>query len=170
MNHRFLQIFCIVLCLFLAPAWASAQKRPRKTPAAPVAAKKNPLVEGATRVGEQIKVLTRFLYLYGGIAKDLAAADEATRKGETSGAATQQTRQNKAALIGSIRNVRDGLDKLEADFRFTPQLQKYFPLLKGVADNAAAAEDAAAAGNYPETGRTLLAVVNQLTEVLVAMR
>lgn len=171
MNRRFLQIFCLALGLFSLPTLAAAQKsKPKKPTATPAAAKKNPVTDGATRVGEQIKVLTRFLYVYGGITKDLAAADEASRKGQTSGAAAQQVRQNKAALIGSIRNLRDALEKLEADFRFTPQLQKYYPLLKGVADNAAAAEDAAAAGNYAETGSTLLEVVGQLTEVLVAMR
>ena len=163
---------CLFICLACASGvWGQTRKGKRAKPGgAPAAAKKDPLTDGAGRVAEQIKTLTRFLYLFGGIAKDLKAADEAAQKGETSSSAAQQMRQNKAALIGSLRNVRDGLDKLEADFRFTPQLQRYYPTLKGVADNASAAEDAAAAGQYNETGRALLETVNQLTEVLLAMR
>jgi hypothetical protein len=121
-------------------------------------------------VAAQVKNLTRFLYLFGSVSKDLAAADEAIKRGEAPPDAAARSRQNKAALLSSLANVRDGLDKLEADFRFTPELQNYYPQLKGVAAAAAAAEDLSANGKYDEAGRNLLAAVNQLTDVLLAMR
>jgi hypothetical protein len=70
----------------------------------------------------------------------------------------------------SIRNVREGLDKLEISFRTTPELQRYYISLAGVASRAASAEEFAAANQFDKAGRTLLEVVNQLTDVLLGMR
>jgi hypothetical protein len=62
------------------------------------------------------------------------------------------------------------MDKLEIDFRTTPELQRYYIGLAGVAEGAATAEDFAAANKFDQAGRSLLGVVNRLTDVLLAMR
>lgn len=72
-------------------------------------------------------------------------------------------------IRNSIRDVRAGLDKLEIDFRATPELQRYYTLLAGVAAGAAAAEELAAANQFDRAGRSLLEVVNRLTNVLTEM-
>ncbi len=125
---------------------------------------------GATRVADQIKNLTRFVYLLGGVAKGIEQVDEAARKNEASPAALQQNDQNKAVVKTSLRNVREGLDQLEVYFRGTPELEGYYLKLAGSASGAATAEDQAAAGHFDQAGRTLLGVVNRLTDVLLAMR
>ena len=102
---------------------------------------------GAQRVAEQIKILTRFIYLLGGVAKGW-----------------------EGVVRNSIKIVREGLDKLEIDFRTTPDLQRYYIKLAGVASGAANAEDQAAANQFDKAGRTLLDVVNRLTDVLLEMR
>jgi hypothetical protein len=125
---------------------------------------------GAARVADQIKTLTRFIYLLGGVAKGLEGVDDATRRNEASPAIVEQITKSKASVRASIQSVREGLDKLEIDFRTTPDLQRYYIKLAGVAAGAANAEDLAAANQFDKAGRKLLEVVNHLTDVLLAMR
>ncbi len=125
---------------------------------------------GATRVADQIKILTRFIYLLGGVAKGLEGVDDAARRNEASTAVLDQAKRNKATVRDSIRSVREGLDKLEIEFRTTPELEGYYIKLAGVAAAAANAEDQAAANQFDKAGRTLLEVVNHLTDVLLEMR
>ena len=163
-------------CLMALSATALAQTRSRTTKSstrtknsasqAAVTAR----TEGASRVAAQIKNLTKFVYLLGGVAKGIEQVDEAARKHEASPTALQQNEQNKATVNSSLRNVREGLDQLEIYFRSTPGLENYYLKLAGSASGAATAEDLAAAGRFDQSGRTLLGVVNRLTDVLLAMR
>lgn len=125
---------------------------------------------GATRVAEHIKNLTRFLYLLGGVAKGIEAVDEAARRNEASPTVVEQATRNKQTVRTSIQSVREGLDALEIDFRTTPELQRYYIKLAGVASGAATAEEQAAANQFDSAGRSLLDVVNRLTDVLLEMR
>jgi len=125
---------------------------------------------GATRVGEQIKFLTKFIYLLGGVSSGIAAVDEAARRNEASPAILQKNQQSKATVKSSITGFRESLDKLEIDFRNTPELQPFYIKLAGVAAGAATAEEQAAANQFDASGRTLLNVINRLTDVLVVMR
>ena len=126
--------------------------------------------EGASRVADQIKILTRFIYLLGGVAKGLEGVDDDVRRNQASPAIVEQTTKNKAKVRASIQTLREELDKLEIDFRTTPGLQRYYIKLAGVAAGAANAEDLAAANQFDKAGRTLLEVVNHLTDVLLEMR
>jgi hypothetical protein len=114
--------------------------------------------------------LTRFIYLLGGVTSGLAAVDEAARRNEASPAIVQQNQESKARVRASIMGFREGLDKLEIDFRATPDLQPYYIKLAGVAAGAATAEEQASANQFDRAGRTLLDVINRLTDVLVVMR
>ena len=125
---------------------------------------------GATRIADQIKNLTRFLYLLGGVAKGIEAVDDAARRNEVSPAVVEQAKKNKDSVRTSIQSVRDGLDALEIHFRMTPELQRYYIKLAGVASGAATAEEQAAANQFDRAGRSLLDVVNRLTDVLLEMR
>jgi hypothetical protein len=106
----------------------------------------------------------------GGIAKGIEAADLAARNREASPAVVEQNERNKTRVRESIRNVRDGLDKLERDFRGDPGLKTYYQYLAGVAAIAETAENQAAANRFDEAGRSLLKAVNQLADALAAMR
>jgi hypothetical protein len=163
----------LLMAAFLAPATGLAQTRKRtaaKTTRSTAAAPAEAQRQGATRVAEQIKILTRFIYLLGGVAKGLETADDAARRKEASDADISKTNQSKASVRASIQSVKEGLDKLEIDFRATPELQRYYIKLAGVAAGAANAEDLAAANQFDKAGRTLLEVVNHLTDVLLEMR
>ncbi|MDQ2976526.1 MAG: hypothetical protein M3R69_14100 [Acidobacteriota bacterium] len=126
--------------------------------------------EGAARVADQIKILTRFIYLLGGVAKGLEGVDDAASRNEASQPVLDQAKRNKLTVRTSIQSVREGLDKLELDFRTRPELERYYLKLAGVAAGAADAEDQAAANQFDKAGRTLLDVVNRLTDVLLEMR
>jgi hypothetical protein len=155
------------------PGFAQARKRTttKTTKAVTPPAKTVEVTRaGATRVADEIKRLTKFIYLLGGVAKGLEGVDDAARRNEASPAIIEQTQRSKQTVRASIQTMRESLDKLETDFRATPELQRYYISLAGVAQGAATAEDLAAANKFDQAGRSLLGVINRLTDVLLAMR
>ena len=161
--------------IILLPTTTLAQTR-KRTPAKPapkpsIAQLRSVEIQrdGATRVAAQIKVLTKFIYLLGGVAKGLESVDEAARRNQATPAAIEQADKSKAVVRNSIRNVREGLDQLESHVRITPELQRYYIKLAGVAAGAATAEEQAAANQFDKAGRTLLEVVSRLTDALQEM-
>ncbi len=170
----------IVLCVLLVATAAVAQTRTRRSVTTaqkrrsaaetPATADASPVrTEAATKVANQIKNLSAFLYLLGGIAKRIEEIDAAAKTDPNSPAA-QQNEQNKVRLKSSFADFRAGLDQLEIYFRSTPGLQSYYLKLAGSAEGAAAAENLAASGRFDQAGRSLLGVVNRLADTLVAMR
>jgi len=110
------------------------------------------------------------MYLLGGANSGIAMVDEAVRRKEAAPEVAQKNETAKAQVRRGIQGFREGLDKLEIDFRSTPELQGYYIKLAGVASGAATAEQQASAGQFDAAGRSLLNVVNRLADVLVAMR
>ena len=165
----------LLLTLLLAPSSAFSQTRSRSTakpkPTAAASAQRASQAKmvGANKVAEQIKFLTKFIYLLGGVTSGIAAVDEAARRNEASPAILQKNQQSKTTVRTSIQGFRESLDKLEIEFRATPELQPYYIKLAGVAAGAATAEEQAAANQFDAAGRTLLNVVNRLTDVLALM-
>jgi len=164
-----------LITLLIVPAATLGQTRGRSSRQRPAPKPTTSAVSaartaGATRVADQIKLMTKFIYLLGGVTSGIAAVDEAARRNEASPQVLQQNQGNKAQVKRSIQDFREGLDKLETDFRATPDLQPYYIKLAGSASGAATAEEQAAANQFDAAGRTLLTVINRLTDVLVIMR
>jgi hypothetical protein len=162
--------------LLLLPANAMAQTRTRKTTRGP-AKTTTPTVdtaaiaartEAANRVANQVKNLSAFLYLLGGVAKGIEQID-ITSKNDSTSPAVKQNEQNKIKLRSTFTDFRVGLDALEVYFRSTPGLEGYYVKLAGSASGAADAEAFANQGQFDRAGRALLGVVNRLTDVLVVM-
>ncbi len=167
----------ILACIIVSSTTATSQTRRRRAPkprasAVKVAAEKSAaeIKIGRERIAVQIKTLTHFLYLLGGIAKGIESVDQAVRTSDASPIAIEQNQRNKTKTRESLRSVRQGLDKLEADFRFNPALTNYYPNVAGVARLSETAESQAASNRFDEAGRTLLKVVTQLADALAAMR
>lgn len=164
----------LTLCLLLLfSSTAGAQTRTRRTatpqkrrttsaPSSPT--RLSSVQTNATRIrlADQIKNLTRFLYLYGRLSKDVELTGSQTESSDV-------TNRTRAALLQNVRGVREGLDQLESQFRLTPGLERQFQHLSGVARRAEAAENMIAAGQLDQAGRTLVDVVTQLTDVLLEM-
>jgi hypothetical protein len=166
----------VLTAIFIVPGSVLGQTRNRssrsKQSSAASAAQRTAQVRttGATRLADQIKLLTRFVYLLGGVSSGIAQVDEAVRRKEASPEMVQKNQQSKVTVKTSIQGFREGLDKLEIDFRATPELQPYYIKLAGVAAGAATAEEQAAANQFDAAGRSLLNVINRLTDVLLIMR
>ena len=164
----------VPICILLLSASAFSQTRSRtaskrgsqSSKASKQQAAAEARTDGATHVANQIKNLTTFLYLLGGVAKEMDAQEATSKSGQ--GSPTME--RNKAKLKSTFEDFRVGLDQLEISFRSTPELEQYYLKLTGSASGAATAEDLAAAGHLDQAGRTLLGVVNRLTDVLLAMR
>jgi hypothetical protein len=122
--------------------------------------------EGATRIATEIKSLTTFLYLLGGVAKDLDAQTAAAKSGTSS--PTQE--RNVAKITANFEDFRVGLESLETYFSSTSELRPYYAKLLGSADTAASAKSQAATGHVDQAGHTLLSIVNRLTDILATMR
>jgi hypothetical protein len=170
--QRILAVLIVIIILFPLPGVSQTRKRTitRSGRSGPAPKASEVQREGAEQVAGQIKILTRFIYLLGGVAKGLEGVDDAARRNEAPAAVLDQAARNKARVRSSIQSVREGLDKLEIDFRTTPGLQRHYIKLAGVASDAATAEDQAASNQFDKAGRTLLDVVNHLTDVLLEMR
>lgn len=165
----------LIITIIVLPATTLGQSRRRTATRSPTRSASVPTVPaakraGATRVADQVKTLTRFLYVLGGVAKGLEGVDDAVRRNEASPAVLEQAKRNKVTVRTSIQSVKEGLDALEISFRTTPELQRYYIKLAGAAAGAATAEDQAAAGQFDRAGRTLLDVVSRLTDVLLEMQ
>jgi hypothetical protein len=168
---RIIVCICIVICLSTA-SLAQTRKRTTKKPAttskttmSTTEASAAVRTEGANRVANQIKNLSKFLYLVGGVVKGIEAIDAQSKDGQTS----PTNEKNKAQLRASFTDFRVGLDSLEVYFRSTPELQPYYTKLVGSASGAATAEQQAMSGQFNQASNTLLGVIGRLTDVLVAM-
>lgn len=172
-----LMLVCL-LALSSSASLAGAQTRGRRTTqpkrrtstAARSSVSANEAVaDGRSRVAEQIKLLSRFLYLFGRISSGVEAAEEQARRSNIEPQSVAAINRNTASLRQNLENVRDGLDQLELHFRTTRELERFYPRLNGVAATAADAENRAAAGQLDAAGRRLLEAVNQLADVLREM-
>ncbi|MET0625760.1 MAG: hypothetical protein ABW250_22685 [Pyrinomonadaceae bacterium] len=109
------------------------------------------------------KDLTRFLYVYGRLSKDLELTGAQTGSADA-------TTQAKAGVIRNIGVMRDRLDQLESRFRFEAALATQYQTLRGVSASADQAAQQAAANRFDQAGRTLLAIAEKLTDVLLDMQ
>ena len=170
----------LLLALTVTTAFGQTRRRTTAARKGRSASTRNQSAEGttnaraaATRVADQIKSLGKFLYLYGPISKELAASEAAARSsssGQTPSTATDAIARNRAKLREVFQNYRAQMDELETLFSSSSELRVYYTRLLGVAASAARAEDAVASGRYDEAGKSLLDVMNRLTDVLLDMR
>jgi hypothetical protein len=167
----------LTLCLLMADAPAlAAQTRNRRTttpqrrrPSAATRSGSDSVALGRLKVAEKIKVISEFLYVYGGIANQVEMTETQARSAGAPEDLRALAERSRAALRRNITAVRDGLDQLELDFRTSPELQRYYNRVAGVAAGAADAEEMVANGQIKPAGRKLLQVVSQLTDALAGM-
>jgi hypothetical protein len=167
------QIGVILFCLLSLSVSAAAQRRSAKKPvpkATPKIVTSFVIKDESEKVAIQIKNLTRFIYVLGGIANVIEAVDKDARAGKVSPAGLRQNQANKQTVLQTIRNVRAGVVQLENDFHSRPELRPYIIYIQGVSEMAGVAEDQAVAGQLSTAGKTLLEVVNRLTDTLQNLR
>lgn len=161
-----------VVCLLLASADAAfAQTRTRRsTPQRRRPATSSSSTLDATRFNAQrlelaglAKDMTRFLYLYGRLSKDLELTGTQAESADVAG-------RTKAGLMENVRAMRDRLDQLEARFRFTQGLERPYQALQGVSGRADQAAQSVAANQFDRAGRILVEISGQLTDALLEIQ
>jgi len=146
---------------------AGAQRTTKSAAAAGTA--KSEIKEGAEKVSTQIKNLTRFIYGFGSVAQNIEDLDKDIQSGRASRNAPALNEKNKQAVLANIRDFRAGLAALEVEFRTKSSLKNYLFQISGITDIAGNAEDQALNGQFVESGKTLVSVVEKLTDTLAAM-
>jgi hypothetical protein len=178
LNGKFLmKSVVLILCLLTLVFTAAAQKRKpvRKptttpTPSASTIAVAADIRSGAEKVSIQLKNVSRFIYILGGVANNIEAIDSDIRaKKITRKETIDQNVKNKQSVVQSIQNLRAGLAALEVEFRTKPALKIYNLQIQGITDLAASAENQATGGQLTQSGKTLLFIVEKLSDALVAL-
>ncbi len=174
MNKKNLVIFTFIFAIILGLSFdANAQRRKRKSRRARAAAAKAKtaadIKKGAESVAIQIKNVSKFVYVLGGISRGIEDIDKDVKEGKASKEIAEKNEEFKSNVIRSIRALRAGLVKLEVDFRAKPVLRKYLFNLKGISLQSGRAEDMALSGRFHRSGQELLLVVETLADTLVAM-
>ncbi|MGB7069473.1 MAG: hypothetical protein WBD22_08245 [Pyrinomonadaceae bacterium] len=169
-------IKCIVLTaavvgFFVGTADAQRRKIVRPKPVV-VTSNVSPATElkmGADKVSIQIKNVTKFIFVLGGVASGIEAIDKEAKTKKVAKATLDQNELNKKSVIQAIRNLRAGLAALEVEFRTKNALKKFIPQIGGIADLTARSEDAAFSGKFTASGQPLIMVVEKLSDALAAM-
>lgn len=174
MKTNRIKFAAIVACLLCLTFSAQAQKRKptakktKTTVAAPTTATAE-IKSGAQIVSTQIKNVSKFIYSLGGIARVIEDLDKEIAARKASSNAPELNRKIKQDVITSIKNLRAGLVALEIEFRTKPALKNYLFQIQGISDMSGIAEDQAADGQFTESGKTLLMVIEKLSDTLAAL-
>ncbi|MBS1787938.1 MAG: hypothetical protein JST85_09465 [Acidobacteria bacterium] len=158
----------VVTCAF--PLVSLAQRKGRK-PAPVVKPTPTPdLRVEAGQVADQIKNFSKFIYIYGKVVNGFELADDQARSGSMTPAAAAKNRESKEALLANVRNLKVGVENLTQSFRNNPRLQVYALKLSFAVDAARDAERLATGGRYDDAGKSLVTVIERLTDTVLSMR
>ena len=172
-----LLILSIALSLVFSGSALAQQKRTstaKKKTTTPAAKPATPdLRAEANLVAEQLKLLTRFVYVYGKTANglemaELQAKQEATP--ELQAKLQAKNAQTRSALVASIGSLRDGVDRVGQRFHDNPYLQIQYLKVLSASEAIVSAQQLASGGKFDEAGRTLVAAAERLADAAVATR
>lgn len=170
---KFLPILVLASCL--APAFVIAQKKPAPKPrkAAPTptptpAGISN--LDASNKVADQLKLVSRFIFVYGKIANGLELAADQAKRGETSPAIAERNQKVKDSTVANIAALKEGIDKVGLELKASDRLQVQYLKLTSASDAIANAQQLATAGNFDEAGKALVLSIEKLTETIISLR
>lgn len=155
-----------LLALLATPAetFGQTQKKQASKKKAPPAAKKEPAAPDfrmeAGLLTDQLKLLERFLFVYGRLSASLEAADDRV----------EQNRKNKQQVVANIGSFRVGIEKVAREFQMRPELSRHYVRLLSAAEGIGQAEAHATAGRFEPAGRVLVEVTHRLTDILAELQ
>lgn len=163
----------LALLVVLQGATLAQKKRPSGTKRRAAGSAPAPTFDmraEANQVADQLKNVTKFLYIYGKVANGIEFADDQAKRGQVSPNAVEKNKQSKSAVVTQINGLRAGLDNLTRNFKSNPRLQVQYLKVSYASEAAANAEQLAAAGRFEEAGKALVNVVERLTDAIMSMR
>jgi hypothetical protein len=157
--------------LFFSFASYGQTKRPVKRTSAPKSSTLPPLDVRAARVkvSNQQANVSQFVDKFGPVAQALEALDAESKTRKLGKQTLDKNAADRAKVVNAVRNVREGLVKLESEFRVKPVLKKYLPSIQGISDLAGQAETSAIAGKFVAANASLRTIQQKLTDTLAAM-
>jgi len=160
----------MALCSLAVDGQTTKKPVKRKTTAAKPA-QIPPLDVRAARVtvSNQLANVTKFTRILGPVAQAIEALDEEARTKRVKKESLDKNAADKQSVITSIRNLREGLVKLESEFRVKPALKKYLVTIQGISDLAGQAEASAVAGKFVAANAPLRTIEQKLNDTLTAM-
>ena len=163
-------IAAISLLSFAANAQKTS-KRSTKTTTKNTSASLPPLDVRAARkkVSDQEANMKAFLERLGPISQAIEALDAESKTKKVKQESLDKNEADKQKVIAAIRGLREGMVKLESEFRVKPALKKYLPAIQGIGDLAGQAETAAIAGKFVAANVPLRSVNQKLSDTLAAM-
>jgi hypothetical protein len=159
-----------------AHSLAQQQQQQKQRPRKPAGAKPKPtptpdMRAEAAQVAAQIKKVSNFIYIYGKVVNGLQFADEqAKNENQTSAKIQALNKENKDKLVASIDGVRAEIEGLAKSFEGNPRMQVQYLKINFATGAALDAERLAAAGQYDDAGKSLVAVVERLMDAIMSMR
>ncbi|MDX2031425.1 MAG: hypothetical protein SF339_12190 [Blastocatellia bacterium] len=174
---RFISLLLSLFLVGLLSSAAFAQTKKRKT----TTRRRAPVEEPAPKpildmrpeamaVAEQLKNVSKFVFIYGKIVNGLEVAEEQTRRGQMTAAAAAKNKQTREALIASINSLRVGIEGVSKSFQANPRMQVQYLKLSYASESTASAEQLALAGRFDEAGKALVTAVERLTDTILSMR
>jgi len=169
---RYLLLAVVATALLSSAALGQNRKPVKRTTTTPkTAATLPPLDVRAARVtvSNQLANVTRFVSLLGPIGQAIEALDAEAKVKKLKKESLDKNAADKQTVIVTIRNLRQGMVKLESEFRVKPALKKYLPTIQGISTLAGQAEDSAIAGKLVAANTPLRTIQQKLTDTLAAM-
>jgi hypothetical protein len=120
-------------------------------------------------VDNQLANVTAFVARLGPIAQAIEALDAEAKTKKVNQESLDKNAADKQKVISAIRKLREGMVKLESEFRVKPALKKYLPLIQGISDLSGQSETSAIAGKFVAANTPLRTVQQKLTDTLAAM-
>ena len=141
-----------------------ARPKPTPTPTPPPSMRAQ-----AVKVGEQIALLSRFVFLYGKIVNGLEVAEEQARQEKPSPEVAASTQRTREALVQKITELDEGVSALMGRFQADLQLQVQYLRLAKAGDALKEASQLASSGQFHEAGLSLTVAIERLTDTIIGM-
>jgi hypothetical protein len=170
--NRFVVLLVCIFCLVFSAAAQkkkTTSKKTNQTTTTNASFSNTEVKEGAAKVSIQLKNVSKFVYNLGIIGRSIEDLDVEIKNGKVSQKGIDTNNRNKQAVMTGLRNIQAGLAALEVEFKTKPALRAYLLKIEGITGLCGQAEDYASAGQFIDSGRPLLALIEKLTDALEAM-
>lgn len=165
----------ILLFTFAVPGATAQQKkapvrskaRPAPRPAAPAPPD---FVALSSQVADQLRILARFVFVYGKIANGLEIAEQQAKRAETSPEISAKNQQARDTVVANISGLQAGIDKIALEFKANDRLQVQYLKLTGASDAIGNATQLAKAGRFDEAGKAIVNSIERLTDTILALK
>ncbi|MCI0660287.1 MAG: hypothetical protein L0220_04365 [Acidobacteria bacterium] len=172
----FLLIILIALIGFESPGVTQTKRRQRPKAKTPTPTP-TPVIDmraEANQVADQIKNVTRFIYIYGKITNGLEIAEGDVKNPQTTTAVkakiVAKNTEIKNALVTNINDLKIGLDAIARKFQPNPKLTVQYLKISYAIEETIRAQQLANAGKYDDAGKALITTVERLTDTITSMR